>query len=90
MSVGAARGSQIPSQGSLALRKTKDYISVLTATYSITWNTLNLTDTLLSSWACITHQEMHSQKCLRDNVTEITQTEASLFFPRAGDELIWC
>lgn len=27
--------------------------SVLTATYSITWNTLNLADILLSSQACI-------------------------------------
>ncbi len=70
------RSSQIPSQGSVALRETIVYVmaySVLTATYSITWNTLNLTDTLLSSQACIFYQGMHSQKCLRDNLTKSSE-----------------
>lgn len=88
MSVWAVRSSQIPSRGSLASRETKDYISVLTATYFITWNTLNLTDALLSSQACIFYQEMHSQKCLTHNFTKITWINA-LLFPRAGDELIF-
>ena len=61
----AVRSSLIPSQGSLAFREAVVYVmaySVLAATYSITWNTLNLTDTLLSSQACISYRGMHSQK----------------------------
>lgn len=59
-------GTELTDQrGSLAFRETLIYVmaySVLTATYSITWNTLNLTDTLLSSQACIFYRGMHSRK----------------------------
>ena len=67
--------SQLPAQGGLASRGTKGFMSALTATYSITWSTLNLTDTRLSYQARIFYQERHSRKYTPE--TQLSQNRES-------------